>query len=159
MNMLFALSVVGTIALVALSGYLLSALHPASSSMDFENNDAYFAHIERRDRYFREEHLFAALVSGGLIGILNACWHGVSVVPLLSGIMGVAFAWPLWTYQVYPHQSMFMYGKKDMSNLGLSFVSGGLIGFVVSLILGVSLWPLVVSGVVAAVVWCLLFPM
>ncbi|MBY0359547.1 MAG: hypothetical protein K2W82_16200 [Candidatus Obscuribacterales bacterium] len=152
---MFVLSVVGVIALVFIGGDVLGRLHPAVSSTEFPDLDAYFAHLKRRDRWVREEHIAWALLSGGLIATLNALWHGGSILPVWIGMGLVLAVWFVLTHCLLRRTNHRLYDAMDLSVLGISLFSS----FLVALVLGLAGGLLVAAFVMAAVVWALLFPM
>lgn len=153
--MFFILSVVGTIALVFVGDDVLRRLHPAVDYADFPNAEAYYAHLKRRTRWFREEHIGWALLSGGLIASLNAWWNGGSILPLWLGMGMVLAVWSLLTHCVFRRQGHRLYDSQDLQVLGISLLSALLF----AMLIGVAGGSLTVSFIVAFAVWALLFPM
>lgn len=74
------------IVLTVIAIVILSRLHPPCSSLDFPDNNAYFAHIERRDRFvYEEQAAFAAINSAITVAVL-ARFDLIQILPAVSVI-------------------------------------------------------------------------
>lgn len=151
--------IVGIVCIIALTlamGSLASALHPASSSMDFADNDAYYAHLERRDRFFREEHvLMAGLNTVITYGVLS--FFGWSAFIPAATVVGATFlTWCLLRLCIRRSKQMILWDRPDKFMLIASVLVGiGAGAFVVGSLGSVVL----VSAAIFFVCWLLLFPL
>jgi hypothetical protein len=154
----FLFAIVMVVVMTVLAGFILDKLHPATSSLDFANNDAYFAHLEKRDRFFREEHLgFAALNTVVAVAVASALDWGV-LLPTLA-LTGATFvSWCAFRFFHRRPDQMVLWDKVDMNKLFASLAIGIAAAVMVALATSVgltALWPVSIF----VIAWLLLFPL
>ncbi len=157
MEYLFALG--SAVVLTIVASNILSRLHPSTSSMDFPDTDAYLAHLKRRDRFVREEHVgFAAF--NAFLAVALASKFGAPLWPTLALSVGFAGSWCL--YRSLHRRSkpqMILWDMIDTKYLGLSLLVGTIAAVTTAMLLSVpvavAIWPVSIL----VVCWLLLFPL
>ena len=141
-------------------GLIASLLHPACSSMDFPSNDAYFAHIKRRDRFFLEEHMgMAALNTVATFGILAYLDLG-AFLPAVA-FAGTAFlSWCALRLTVRRKTAqMLLWDRLDKKMLFGAIVCGAIAGVLAASALGLPLQAVLYPAIYFVLAWLVLFPL
>lgn len=152
----FAVGLVCMIGLTIAMGSISSALHPACSSMDFADNDAYYAHLERRDRFFREEHVGMAGLNTVITYAVLTLFGWSAFIPAAT-VVGVTFlTWCLLRLCIRRSKQMILWDSPDKLMLLAAMAVGvGAGAFVVGSLGTVVLAP----AAIFFVCWLLLFPL
>lgn len=141
-------------------GSIASRLHPACSSMDFPSNDAYFAHLKRRDRFFLEEHVgMAALNTVATFGILAYLDLG-ALLPAVA-FAGTAFlSWCTLRLSIRRKtEQMFLWDGLDKTMLCVAIVCGAIAAVVAAGALGLPLQAVIYPAIYFVLAWLVLFPL
>lgn len=157
----YIIAVIAVVVMTFVAGSLLDKLHPACSSLDFPSNDAYFAHLEKRDRYFQEEHVgLAALNTIIAVGAASLFFGTASAVmlPTVAFALTVFATWCVLRFCIRRPDQMFRWDRVDMTFLGIALVLGIVAGVAVAVALSLSLFGLW-SVAIFIVAWLLLFPL
>lgn len=157
----YLIALVSVVVLTIIGSMLLNKLHPACSSMDFESNDAYFKYLERRDRFFQEEHTVLAAINT-VIAVGLASWFAGTAATVMLPTLAFAFAtfatWSLLRFAFRRPDQMVRWDNVDMAKLGIALAVGIAVGVTVCVALSLSvsgLW----SVPIFAFAWLLLFPL
>jgi len=157
----YLIALVSVVLLTIVGGVLLDKLHPACSSMDFESNDAYFKYLERRDRFFQEEHTGLAAINTVIaVGLasLYAGTFGSVMMPTFAFAFATFACWSLLRFSFRRPDQMVRWNGGDMTKLGISVGVGIAAGVLVCVALSVSVFGLW-SVPIFAFAWLLLFPL
>ncbi|MDZ4834002.1 MAG: hypothetical protein SGJ27_09525 [Candidatus Melainabacteria bacterium] len=146
------------VVLTIFASMILSRLHPASSSMDFESIDAYTEHLTKRDRFVREEQILFAGFNTAL-GVAIGTGFSAAALPALTLVVGISAAWSVYRLLKRRDDQMLLWDKVDMKFLGISLLVGIAVAVATALLIALPVSVASLPVFIYAVAWLLLFPL
>ncbi len=154
--MLFLSCAATFILLLVAESSIMSMVFGPTSSMDYPDNDAYFGKMAKREALCRELQLLCAIAVATATTGVYCWWEHQSLVPALAAFATLEAMWLL-TTMVMNRRKERTYS--DAPSLALAVAAGALVGFFLTGAMAAAITPLILAGVLFAVVWCLLFPL
>ncbi|MFA7340579.1 MAG: hypothetical protein WC028_27595 [Candidatus Obscuribacterales bacterium] len=149
-------TIVTFIAVIACVSVAFSHLFQGDSSLNYANNDAYWAAFMKKQLLCRELHIATALAVGVCTGLVQCYWNDISAIPLLLALGTVEVVWLSLMFVLFPPKEQVY---TDLKRFTIAVAAGAGVGIFACLTMGVATAPLTVGGILFLVAWVLLTPL